>query len=56
MRFAKDRHAALLHRFQQSRLSFGTGAVDFVRQHQIREHRSLVKHQPAAALLLLEDR
>ncbi len=42
---ATDCDFVLLHRFQQSRLSLGWCAVDFVSQQQLREHRSALEDQ-----------
>ena len=39
MRVAVHRHLALVHRLQQRGLRFGSGAVDFIGQQDIRKHR-----------------
>jgi hypothetical protein len=37
---AVDRDAPLLHRLEQRRLGLGRGAIDLVRQHEVREERT----------------
>ena len=37
------RNLVFLHRFQQRALCFGRGAVDFVREHQLREDGTALK-------------
>src|SRR5205807_2620429 len=42
-RLSADRHLLLLHRLEQRRLDLGGGAVDLVREHQVREQRPLLR-------------
>jgi hypothetical protein len=47
-------HAPLLHGLEQRRLRLGRGAVDLVRQHEVREERPLVEDEHAPAVAVLE--
>ena len=47
MGVAVERYAALLHHFEQSRLGFGRGTVDFVGEQQVGEHRTLAQLEAA---------
>jgi hypothetical protein len=47
VRYAVDRNLALLHRFQQRRLGFGRGAIDLVRQKDLRHHRPRAEFERA---------
>src|SRR5260370_36694301 len=40
MRLAVDRHLALLHGLEQRGLRLGAGAVDLVREEDLRKHRT----------------
>ena len=42
---------ALLHGFEQRRLRLGSGAIDFVGQHQVGENGSLLEAQSLASML-----
>ena len=44
---AVERYAALLHHFEQGGLGFGRGAVDFVGEQQVGEHRALAQLEAA---------
>ena len=46
---ALDRDAVLLHRLEQRRLGFRRRAVDFVREHDVREDRPRGEHHLAAS-------
>ena len=52
IRFAADGDRRFLHRFQQGRLGLRRGAVDLVREHEIREDRSGLEHEPTASRLV----
>ncbi len=54
-RLATDRHLLFLHRLEQRALHFGRGAVDLVRQKEIREDRPLL-HREIAAPLIVDHR
>src|SRR2546429_7202025 len=43
-RLSADRHLLLLHRLEQRRLDLGGGAVNLVRERQVREQRDRKKH------------
>ena len=45
--FAPSRNHLFLHGLKEGRLGLGRGAVDFVRQHDVGEDRSLAEHEPA---------
>ena len=47
-------HLPLLHGFEQRALRFGRCAVDFIRQHQLREDRATLKAELAG--VAIEDR
>ncbi len=49
--FALDAHLRLAHRFEQGRLRARRGAVDFVRQQDVCEHRAFVKMKLLVALV-----
>jgi hypothetical protein len=55
VRGAGDRDRALLHRLEQRALRLGRRAVDLVRQHDVREHRSRLKRERLATALVLGD-
>jgi hypothetical protein len=44
-----------LHRFQQRALRLGRGAVHFIGQHQLREHRTLVELEGAGVAIEHRD-
>ena len=48
--FALDAHLRLAHRFEQRRLRARRGAVDFVGEQNVREHRAFVKMELLVAL------
>ena len=47
--FAVHGYLSFFHRFQQGRLHFGRGAVDFVRQHEAVEHGARMEFERAVA-------
>src|SRR5262249_11929514 len=53
---AEQRHGALLHGFEQGRLSLRRGAVDLVGEQQVGEDRARVElHRAAAVMIFLKD-
>ncbi len=50
-RLATDRDLLLLHRFEQSGLDLRRRAIDFVRQHEVREQRALLRIELLRALV-----
>ena len=49
---AIDRDLSFFHRFQQRTLRFGTGAIDFVGQHELGEDRPRMKLKAAVSLFV----
>src|SRR5205823_7522020 len=43
---AIDRDVPLLHRLEQRALRFGSGAIDFVDQYDLRKERATMKNEP----------
>ncbi len=56
MSFAHHGHTPFLHRFEQRGLRLRRGAVDFVRQHKMREQRSGLENETPASVDLLQHR
>src|SRR5713101_2677260 len=54
MRLAVDRHLALLHGLEQRGLRLGAGAVDLVREEDLRKHRT--RPELEVVFLLVDDR
>jgi len=55
MSLAGHGHAFFLHRFQQSGLGLGRGAVDFISQKNVAEDRAALEFQGAMAVLFNQD-
>ena len=55
MRGGSAGDGVLLHGFEQRALRLGRGAIDFVRQHQVREDRPGLKAQGLGAVLGIDD-